>query len=111
MAFRLPPVDIVIALMQAASAADRLAIVGAERDAIADACLKILEEGSLTTAFPEFSPLAQAAVKALIEGHFQAAQALAVNVIESFVREWVPFNRSALRRGVPHGNRLTATAK
>jgi hypothetical protein len=76
-------------LMEAASAADRLAIVGAERDAIADACLKILEEGSLTTAFPEFSPLAQAAVKALIEGHFQAAQALAVNVIESFVREWV----------------------
>jgi hypothetical protein len=84
-----PPVDIVLALMEAASAADRLAIVGAERDTIADACLKILEEGSLTTAFPEFSPLAQAAVKALIEGHFQAAQALAVNIIESFVREWV----------------------
>jgi hypothetical protein len=74
---------------EAASAADRLAIVGAERDAIAGACLKILEEGPLTTAFPEFSPLAQATVKALIEGHFQAAQALAVNVIESFVREWV----------------------
>ena len=33
--------------------------------------------------------MVQAAVKALIEGHFQAAQALAVNVIESFVREWV----------------------
>jgi hypothetical protein len=39
-----PPVDIVIALRQAASAADRLAIVGAERDAIADACLKILRK-------------------------------------------------------------------
>ena len=58
------PVDIVITLMQAASAADRLAIVGAERDAIADACLKFLEEALLTTVFPEFSPLAQAALKA-----------------------------------------------
>ena len=84
-----PPVDVVTALMNAASAADRLLIIESERDAIADACLVILQEGPLVSAFPEFSPLARATVKAIKDGHFQAAQALAVNVIESFVREWV----------------------
>ena len=75
--------------MTAASPADRLVIVENERCAIAASCAEILSEDELLRAFPEFSPLAQAAVKALSEGHYQPAQALAVNIIESFVREWV----------------------
>lgn len=84
-----PPAEIVTKILAAPSPADRRQVLVDETAAITDACRVIVVAPKVTGAFPEYSPLAQAAVHALAEGHHQGAQALAVNVTESFVRQWI----------------------
>lgn len=85
----IPPAEIVTKLLTAPSPADRRQVLVDETAAITDACRAIVTAPKITVAFPEYTPLAQAAVQALTDGHHQGAQALSVNVTESFVREWI----------------------
>jgi hypothetical protein len=85
----IPPAAIVTRILAAQSPADRRQVLVDETPAITEACRVIVTDAKITAAFPEYTPLAQAAVRALAEGHYQGAQALAVNVAESFVREWI----------------------
>jgi hypothetical protein len=82
-----PPAEIVTKILAAPTPADR-------RQVLVD------ETSAITAAFPEYTPLAQAAVNALVEGHHQGAQALAVNVTESFVREWIAEKYHRVKRHV-----------
>ena len=84
-----PPAEIVTKILAAPSAAGRRQVLADETSAITNACQVIVTAAKVTAAFPEYTPLAQAAVRAFADGHHQAAQSLAVNVTESFVREWV----------------------
>lgn len=84
-----PTARIVTVLLAAPAPADRRAVLDSEASAITEACRALVIDPVIIAAFPEYTPLAQAAVTALAEGHHQGAQALAVNVTESFVREWI----------------------
>lgn len=84
-----PPAEIVTGLLAAPTPADRRAVLVSETPVITEACRSLVTDPVITAAFPEYTPLAQAAVAALADGHHESAQALAVNVTESFVREWI----------------------
>jgi hypothetical protein len=85
----IPPAGIVTKLLAAPTPEDRRTVLATDTAAITDACSAIVADPKITAAFPEYTLLAQAAVRALTDGHHQGAQALAVNVAESFVREWI----------------------
>lgn len=87
-----PRADIVASLIRAADAGARDSVLLASRDDIPDDCLGVI--GEVTDA--ELKPLAAlgaGAIAALRAGHSSSAQALAVNVFDTLLRD-------ACRRGV-----------
>jgi len=105
-----PPAEVVTKILAAPTPADRRQMLLDETSAITDACRVIVTAPNITAAFPEYTPLAQAAVYALVEGHHQGAQALAVNVTESFVREWIAEKYHKIKRHVLEADPAKAKA-
>lgn len=95
-----PPAEIVTKILAAPSPADRQQVLADEAATISETCSAIVAATKVTTAFPEYTPLTQAAVRAFIDGHHQAAQALAVNVTESFVRQWIAEKYGSVKQHV-----------
>lgn len=94
-----PRAAIVTELLDAATPKDRLAVVTDRCDDIAADCDAVLAAGSYSTELDGQLPLARSAVAAFLAGHHESAQALAVNVCDTYLKTHM--------KGVGAGKRTT----
>ncbi|SHX10836.1 Uncharacterised protein [Mycobacteroides abscessus subsp. abscessus] len=81
----IPRAEIVAQLMDASTLAERLNIVEMRADDIANDCKAALS-GQLHRAIEEQAPLAFNSVESFLDGHYAAAQALAVLVCDTYLK-------------------------
>ncbi|MBF6085204.1 hypothetical protein IU485_27910 [Nocardia cyriacigeorgica] len=80
-----PRADIVAELVEQPDRAGRVCVILARVADIADDCMKALEE-PITVELECLRPLLRKAVAALKDGHGESAQALAVNLVDTLLR-------------------------
>jgi hypothetical protein len=85
-----PRLETLRALCECATYVDRCAVLVQERSSILDDCSAVLSNlDDRVDVNDQVLPLAQAALRALKEGHTESGQALALNVTEGFLARFI----------------------
>jgi hypothetical protein len=82
-----PSSELVAQLVTLDSREDRLALIEAQWLAVTQHCAEVLHR-DIHGSFASILPLADAAAKALLDGHPEAAQALSVVVCDTLIKDW-----------------------